>query len=850
MRKLTSILACLLLVVPAFSQTATTLTISNTPLMTGIHRIGLNLDEPAEFGQQQILKSLNYVNGGFMPSTYWRVSSACLTGGTNDTTHWYMAAIGGSVGYPPNFWVGATYTAYSAEIPGILGTGLVTASTGNISTGDQLTLGTPLSAVCNTSNATGPDFIIVDWAAAPASMTTPQDIFSTNICSGATFTTDLSPLSTNTTYTLRMPAGCTLQMGIDQGQLNSTNTNATLAGQRPGWININGTGYVATRQEKCPVSACTVSIGLARQGGGATYVSTTDTPTVNTSPGVGWQTFTNTFNGTETAAGGTLLYTFTCNTAPCQLDVLDVVEPSTLAGNTTPFRDSVVRTLQGMHLGSLRMMGGAWWGSDVPDGWATVGNRRWSNFVNQDAEAFQPGYGYDDFLQLCNLIGAEPFITLGNLATSTDVATMVTTLNTRGWTAIFKAKGQKIHLEMGNELWNSGTSGGQLWGGEGSIYGVVVANDVIAAKAASGYDSSVIDLVASGFFNSGYGSGTGSWAGVIAQTTTALGGKPDTLDSGPYQMGFIETFATSGADVSPTGDPWPSMFAQVSNFNTTQTSSASMKSNQTFAVANGMNQAVYEYNTATQQGTGSITQLQLNEIARSVGAAHAVIQNGILMQRDSRVPGPLNIFSWAGNANGYFAGSGLVFPGWGIIRAAQCGPGQLGSCTEVGAPQAIELGVVNAAMGTNSNLLTTSQSGTSTYSYAGGQSIIVANAAVLYVQCAAYGNGASSYTVLCWNSNPSVANTVNLSGITPTGTVTETLFGNLNTITDNNENFFPGAGSIGPVVVPPTSSPTSGSSYSIPPATVMALTFTNGGGVTSPAALSGKVTLNGKVVIN
>ena len=54
-----------------------------------------------------------------------------------------------------------------------------------------------------------------------------------------------------------------------------------------------------------------------------------------------------------------------------------MIEGSTLAGNTTAFRDAVVYELQKIHPGSIRYMDASQWCSDVADEIASTGNRRW-----------------------------------------------------------------------------------------------------------------------------------------------------------------------------------------------------------------------------------------------------------------------------------------------------------------------------------------------------------------------------------------------------------------------------------------------------------------------------------------
>src|SRR5271163_669887 len=94
---------CSALVVRARSAT-TTVTISNTVKTGGIVRPGINLGGSGNYGSQQLLKSLNYASGGYMPGTYFALTDLCSSGGSNTTTTWYNNTTDSS-GFPANFWV-------------------------------------------------------------------------------------------------------------------------------------------------------------------------------------------------------------------------------------------------------------------------------------------------------------------------------------------------------------------------------------------------------------------------------------------------------------------------------------------------------------------------------------------------------------------------------------------------------------------------------------------------------------------------------------------------------------------------------------------------------------------------
>src|ERR1700677_1966239 len=75
-------------VVVRSQSTTTIVTLSNTVETGGIDRPGINLGGLANYGSQQLLKSLNYVNGGYFPGTYAGATYPCSSGGSNTTTTW------------------------------------------------------------------------------------------------------------------------------------------------------------------------------------------------------------------------------------------------------------------------------------------------------------------------------------------------------------------------------------------------------------------------------------------------------------------------------------------------------------------------------------------------------------------------------------------------------------------------------------------------------------------------------------------------------------------------------------------------------------------------------------------
>jgi alpha-L-arabinofuranosidase len=77
-----------------------------------------------------------------------------------------------------------------------------------------------------------------------------------------------------------------------------------------------------------------------------------------------------------------------------------------------------------------------------------------------------------NFLQLCQTVGADPWITIPTATTPTEMTEFIEYLSGTGsdpWSALRISRGQtaavdrqcfgKIHMELGNETWNSGFQG-------------------------------------------------------------------------------------------------------------------------------------------------------------------------------------------------------------------------------------------------------------------------------------------------------------------------------------------------------------------------------------------------------
>ena len=818
----------LLAVVSAVAGAQTVVTTSTTIQNATTYPFGLVIGGGANYQQNQYYKNLNYFNGGDMPSVYWDTSFTAQTGGTNSTTEWYNND-SNNPGYPAGFWNGATYRAY-AVAPTLLGTGTITGYSGNVSSGNQFTLGTALSAPGNTTNQ---DVLIVNYFNAPHTLTTPNNIWDFYSAGASFLQGDTSPASTNTIQSLEMTNGSTVTYYMDGGN-PGTNTNPAISGATAEWVNINGT-YTVTFKAKCLTAGCTVAQSLGRLGG-ANYSSGTVSPTFNTTPGAGWQTYycnpsgcstsVITTTGTENANQTELLEWVFNITGTAALQDIEFIEGSTLAGNNTVYRDAVVRQLESLHLGSLRHMDGSNWCDHIPTQEAGGGNNSWCSFSTYAPfSANAPGPGYDSKLALCALLNVDCWLTVGLYNQAADFATLPTWLSTNANYITIKNAGHKVWIEHGNEAWNFGSQG-QMSNGGGTVYGVTLGQNVAAFKGASGYDATHMKTIGDGWIAQGY-TGLNEWGVNTMNSAAASGSKPDCVDNAVYMWNYLESFATSGSNVSTTSTPWPDLFAEDANFNIASPSGGySMNANTAGALsAFGVCMGVYEADLGAYLfgGVPTTNQLQQNQLGASVGGALATNENFELLQSQSKITGPINFFIYQQDEKGTYSGGGEI-PLWGGIRTNACGPGQLSSCTDYLRPSLILESLLNSTLGTLPDLMAFTQSGTGTYSYPGGQAggccgyEIFPNSAVPNVVVVSKSNGGSSWGAACFN-NTTTTQTCNFAGPgTPSGTITQYIYPNAGeTVISNNENTYNFAAmSLAPEDTMPTATSTSGTTMTVP----------------------------------
>ena len=779
----------------------TTITVTTTPVKTGVKRPGINLGPDTYYGQGQVRRNLGVAGGGYYAKPVWQTTYLCTSGGTtNTTTSWYAGQVSYSADTPygTNFWSGATYEAIS-QTGALLGTGTITASTAQTtSAGITFTLGTALTAACqqNSGGTAGQDVLIVskrntgnDYSQVTPFGENPQ------VSSSATFNTTSYP--TGFTASVALPNGTTASVYPDASTNNQVNLTSTTAVP---YTNFNGT-YTVQYWLACSTGTCSTSWQWGRNAGAFSGCSGTDTGTTT------WVLKTHTCTPTETGTQTTSSqFSLNATSANVLFNGQDVIEGTAISpANVTAYRDAVVKELRAINPGVIRHMYPDLWASTIQDEITAAGTRGWPNVNsfnsvgNANGAVFGTPTGYAEQLELCYVVGSDCQLTMGKFTQPGDMTALMNFLgvtNATGystsygstWNALYAAKGLHIYLAYGNEPWNS-QAGGTLESGNGYAYGYLVGQLMPAFYAASGYNSSVDFATAGSWAVQSQSAGAYGFtqqflnqAGCATGTPTHC---PAFVELAPYTIDSLDTVTPTTVDADEV--------AEVINGDSAGTSgnSSSMLNSQTYTTAHWpVNVSIYEYAYYSPTGgTGTPTQLQMNQISAGVGMGLNMSEHALLMIRDSGVTGPTSFFSFAD----YVASSSLGVAGtyWVGERLVSCGPGVIGTCNAISNPAVIAFKMINAAIGTKTNLLTQTVSGTgTTFSYAGGQGgTIPANSAVATVNCFPFADSSSNYAMICYNNTTS-SQTVNFAGaaapLSSTSVTYSTLGGSTNAVTDNN----------------------------------------------------------------
>jgi Chitobiase/beta-hexosaminidase C-terminal domain len=753
--------------------TPTNVQINGTVLQSSVHRLGVNLGDQNYWDSGQMMKNLIFENPGFEGLKY-RVIFHCgaVTANTCLDDNQYN-------GQAANYWKGGTYLVISGNSAGATGS-VVSNTAASTCSG----CGPTITFDKNINLAVGDYFSVV--ASTPGS---GDAGWADTTSGGATITTETTDLSPETPGKQAM-----LMSANGSGQL------AALASGFDTWTNLsfiqmNG-AFQVTFRAKGVGGSNVLNVNLRRlQAGLGSYLYSNVTLTNS------WQDYTLTFSVAETgSAVGPMQLMFTATGASVELDDVSLIQTNSSSSNPTAFRDDVVNALKDLNPGTIRMMAaGAALGSDLPNQ-LQVPFARYREGFNADGNTYPDiPYGIHEFLQLCQTVGADPWITIPTATTPSEMTDFIQYLTGTGsdsWSALRISRGQsapwtsvfnKIHIELGNETWNG------YFKGESMNYPQypVWANQIFGtARQTSGFQASKFDLILSGLAASpGYN-----------QPMLSSSTQHDSFDIAPYLLFDANNEAQSTMFGAMFAEPeiFDSPGGEVNQNVQLGVATPSATSASTYV-------SVYETNLGTMGGT--ITQAQLNVLTPSIGAgiAHAdhmlqMMRSGIQYQNTFALP-----------QFEYRRSDGSMVPMWGIVV-------DMGT-TNRRRPQFLTQSMANAVIG--GTMIQTVQSGANpTWNQPLSSDNVQLNGAH-YLQSFAFQNGTKTSAVL-FNVSQTTALPVTFSGEnTPAGSVQMTQITSAN-ITDNNETS---------QLVAPTTQTLSGFSgstgLSLPPYSMTVLTWTS-----------------------
>lgn len=575
---------------------ATTINVSSNVAVPGVKRFGLNLGWANNYDSGQIMKNLVFRNPGFeglISRSIIRCVSGTATGciDENPNAHWATG-----------FWNGASYEVIVGGAKGRAGT--VATSTAP-------------------SGGNGTQYVFADSGVPPAAgdyilLRKTESGGSTagwlpTVGGGGTVTDETADLAPDTQghQAVRITAN-----GSGQSARISGVFDASVAGP---FVQLNGS-FRLTFKAKGVGGSNALGLFLGR-GAPANIVYINQSINLTGT----WSTYNVDFAATESGTSrGTVQLNFAAvNPSVVLVDDVSLTQLNGDPTNTTAFRDPVVNAIKTFNPGILR-----YWVEDLGDSLdneiAPPLARKRANYSSRILLREDIMYGLHEFLELCDLVHAEPWYIVPTTFTNQEMSNLLEYLGgpvsttygamraARGRSAPWTDTFATIHLEFGNEAWNMadyygatisdpasyGSRGGELFG---------------VAKGSPYYSGSKFDLV------------LGSQAALPARSAAIHNASSNhsSLAVAPYFGGNIDSFNTNEELFGP-------LFAEPEQV----TQAGYMR--QTLMNMQASNRpvplSIYEVNLHTTNG--SITQPVLDSFTPSAGAGVAVADHMLQMLRD------------------------------------------------------------------------------------------------------------------------------------------------------------------------------------------------------------------------
>jgi alpha-L-arabinofuranosidase len=735
---------------PTWAQTSTgptNISIGTTVQTPNVKRLGINMSGQSYYDSGQMMRNLTYANSGFEGETWQSILKCKVASG-------HTCADGDNYAqWPANFMKGATFEFIYGQAKGQTGT-VVSSTTNNYAggTGPTYDFGTATPAVG--------DVFILRQANPP--VVAPDAGWWPQTSGGATITAETTDLSPNT---LGHQAISLNASGAGQ-TAGETSYFDTFSGRS--FVQLNGT-YTMYFRAKSTGGSKNLSINVTRIGtvhGNAVYLNKTVTLTNS------WQDYSYTFTANE---DGTYVnpvsVSWSISGGSMYLDDA-YLEEAAAPDNPTAYRNAVVDRLRQLNPGVIRYMdNGSDFGSSIDNMLLPEGARVRTGYGEGNTVSTGVPVGLEDFLVLCQTVGAEPWFTMPAGMSTTEMQNLLEFLNgssstpygakraaygqTAPWTSVFPT----IHLELGNETWNVIAFNGEMFGDPYS-YGSRVNTIFTAAKAAPSYNSAKIDLVADGWAVVPW------WNGNVL---TLANGTVDTIDVAPYTFNSLVDYGSNEAIYGP-------MFAQPESVDSIPSGYMYQQMQTAAAAKKPAKLAVYEVNLSTDQGTAP--QATVDAVVPSVGAGISVAEHMLLMMRDDGVV-TQNMFALPEYTNGFTNSNGgnESVKLWGTVV-------DMGGQTNLCRPQFLAVQLANTAI--FGNLLATQQTGNNPTWSVTSKNDNISMTGAHFIQSIAFSDGTHN-SVVVFNLSRTQALPVTFSGANaPTGTVQVGQLTSAN-LTDTNE---------------------------------------------------------------
>jgi hypothetical protein len=572
----------------------THLRVTGQVILPGVTRLGINLGEQNYYDSGQMMKNLLFRNPGFEGMSY-RSILHCNMGGPArciDTQQGFV--------WPPGFWDGASFEVLDGAAAG---------RTGKVMTSGPNSGGYGLGLDSGRIGIGAGDWLAVqkDFPGDPAAGWWPS------VNGGARLEAERKDLSPETPgrQALRIEAAGPGQSAEIKSYFDSTEGMT--------FVRLHGR-YRLSFRAKGLAGSRTLHLYVARLANGMPAFLNQDVKLTSS-----WADYHAEFAANEAAAGplGTVEVSFGVTGGSLLLDDADLEQADGDPANHTAFRDEVVQTLKELQPGVLRLMeAGEGLGSTVDNLLASPLARQRSGFTIWVSKQEDIPIGIPEFLDLCQEVGAEPWI-VAPTATSKEEARRLAEYLAGGpdtpggalrlaagrrqpWTQTFRT----IHIELGNETWNGIYKGETM--DDAAAYGRWASQIFTAFRAAAGTDAGRFDLA------------VGAQAVWPARNVDLLASVPqaNTLAFAPYLMHSVTRWANDDELYGPLlAQP-----EQMSREGIVQAAQAS---------AGGRQLAVYEVNLHTTEGTA--TQAVLDRFTPSAAAGIAVTGHMLRMMRDHGV---------------------------------------------------------------------------------------------------------------------------------------------------------------------------------------------------------------------